>query len=275
MKGQLFKLEDLKIRPIVVHLYVPPIVWKGDSVGHIGNDNIFFWVLEGECFLHIDSESYVVRPGQLAFLPKGKMRAYTHASERFSMYEMAFDVKANGEEIMGILGLSEGNYVVDVPDVEEMSSLFESSHRKELFKNPLYDVAWCANIINIIRIYAEQRQKQGEKDNAVFKAVLDYMSKNIDKTITTEDLASLVYMQPTYFIKKFRKIFGIPPMAYFNRMKIHKAMGMLAGTDLTIEQISKEIGIFDTSYFARVLKKHCGVTPTEYRAEFKKNKFDK
>lgn len=275
MKKQTFKLEDLKIKPVGVFLYVPPIVWKGDSVGHMGESDIFFWVLEGECFLHIDSESYIVRPGQLAYLPKGKMRAYTHTSERFSMYEMAFDVKANGEEIMEILGLTEHNFVVDIPDIDEMSSLFESSHRKELYKNPLYDVAWCANIINIIKIYAEERQKQGGKDNLIFKPVLDYMSKNINQSVKTEDLAALVYMQPTYFIKRFRKVYGIPPIAYFNRMKMYKAMGMLAGTELTIEKISREVGIFDTSYFSRVFKKHCGVTPTEYRAEFRKTQFIK
>ena len=62
----------------------------------------------------------------------------------------------------------------------------------------------------------------------------------------------------------------MPPITYFNRMKIYKAMGLLAGTDLTIEEISGEIGIFDTSYFARLFKKHCGISPTKYRAEFKK-----
>lgn len=271
LKGQIFKLEDLKIKPIGVYLYVPPIVWKGDAVGHIGENDIFFWVLEGECFLHIDSESYIVRPGQLAYLPKGKMRSYTHASEHFSMYEMAFDVKANGEEIMELLGLTEHDFVVDIPDIEEMSSLFESSHRKELKKNPLYDVAWCAHILDIIRIYAEERKKQSGEESIIFKPVLEYMSRNIDKTLKNEELASIVHMQHTYFIKKFRKIYGIPPMAYFNRMKMYKAMGMLVGTTLTIEEISRKTGIFDTSYFSRIFKKHCGVSPTEYRAEFRKN----
>ena len=53
-------------------------------------DNSFFLVLEGECFLSIDNENYIIKPGQLAYLPKGKRRAYTHISKSFSMYEMAF-----------------------------------------------------------------------------------------------------------------------------------------------------------------------------------------
>ncbi len=270
MKKQMFMLNELSIEPVGVFLYVPPIVWKGDSVGHMGENDIFFWVLEGECFLSIDSQSYIVRPGQLAYLPKGKMRAYTHTSERFSMYEMAFVAKANGEELMDVLGLNEQNFVVDIPNKEEMSNLFESSQRKEMFKNPLYDVGWCANIINIIRIYAEERQKQSGKDNLLFKPVLEYMISNIDKPVKTAELAAIVYMQPTYFIKSFRKNYGIPPMAYLNRMRMYKAMGLLAGTENSIEQIAGAVGISDTSYFSRIFKKHCKVTPTEYRQEFRK-----
>ena len=268
MNKQIFELEELLIKPVELFLYVPPIVWKGDSVGHIGKNDLFFWVLEGECFLSIDSQSYIIRPGQLAYLPKGKMRAYTHASERFSMYEMAFSAQANGENLMEVLGLAQQNFVVDIPDKEEMSHLFESSHRVELFKNPLYDVAWCANIVNIIRIYAAERQKLSSDDSLVFKPVLEYMSQNISRSVKVEELAVLVYMQPTYFIKQFHKHFGMPPMAYFLRMRMYKAMGMLTGTELPIEEISHAVGIFDTSYFARIFKKHCGVTPTQYRAEF-------
>lgn len=265
-----FELKDVSIKPINISLYIPPIVWKGDSVGHIGENDVFFWVLEGECFLNIDSESYIIRPGQLAYLPKGKMRAYTHISERFTMYEMAFSVTTNNENIMKMLNLTENNYVVDVPDIKQMSLLFESSHRKELYKNPIYDINWCANILNIIRIYAEEKQKTASHDNVVFKPVLQHMTKNINKNIKIEEMANLVYMQPTYFIRRFKKTYGLPPCAYFNRMKIYKAMGMLAGTDNSIESIALTVGIGDTSYFARLFKKYCGVSPSKYREEFKK-----
>lgn len=263
-----FSLGQLSVSPIEICLYVPPIVWKGDAVGHVGVNDLFFWVLEGECFLSIDSESYIIRPGQLAYLPKGKTRAYTHASERFKMYEMAFSATSDGKSIMELLGLSDDNFVVTISDVDKMSALFESSHRKELFKNPLYDIGWCANIINIIRIYAEEREKINSPQGQFFKPVIDYMSEHLGKTLTTEDLASLVHMQPTYFIKKFRKNFGLPPISYFNRMKVYKAMGMLARCDMPIEQIARSLGITDTSYFARLFKKYCNVTPTKYRQEF-------
>lgn len=269
MNEEEITLKEITVKPETFYYYVPPIVWKGDSVGHIGKRDLFFWVLEGECFLRIDTQNYIIRPGQLAYLPKGKMRAYTHASERFSMYEMAFSATSEGNNLMEILNLTEENFVVNIPDKDGMSALFESSGRNEMFKDPLYDLAWCANICNIIKIYAREREKLNTAESVIFKPVLEYMSENIQSSINTEELASLVFMQPTYFIKKFHKAYGMPPLAYFNRMKIYKAMGLLAGTKLSIEEIAREVGIFDTSYFTRVFKKHCNVTPTKYRAEFK------
>ncbi len=261
-------IKELSIEPIEICLYVPPILWKGDPAGHIGINDLFFLVLEGECFLSVDSENYIIKPGQLAYLPKGKRRAYTHASGRFSMYEMAFSASCDGKNLMEWLGLAEENFVVDVADTEKIRALFESSHRKESYKNPLYDIGWCANIINIIRMYAYERQKQYGSEKQSFKPVVDYMSSHYNESLKTEDFASLVHMQPTYFIKQFKKVYGLPPTAYFNRVKIYRAMGMLSGADLSIEEISKQVGITDTSYFARMFKNYCGITPSRYRAEF-------
>ena len=272
MIDEIYGLGELTVKPASLYLHVPPFVWKGDCVGHVGKNDLFFWVLDGDCYLHIDSQSYIVRPGQLAYLPKGKMRAYTHASKRFSMYEMAFVAKSDGKELMRTLGLDEGDFVVDVPEREKMNELFESCARRELFPSPIYDMTWCANIISIIKIYAEQREKAGKANRAVFKPALEYMSENISRSITVQELSSVVFMQPTYFIRQFGKAFGLSPIAYLNQMKMYRAMVMLASTDVSIENVAKELGICDTSYFARLFKRHTSVTPSEYRAQFRRSR---
>lgn len=271
MTEQNFRLRDLRISPLDISLYVPPIVWKGDCVGHVGTNDTFFFVLEGECFLLIDSETTIVRPGQLAFLPKGKMRAYTHASEPFSMYEMAFSAElCNGGNLMERLGLCNGPFAVDVGNIDEMRALFENSHRKELYKNPVYDLAWCANILNIIRIYAEAHKKYDHTDTLSLAPAVELMKNSLERTLTTEELSASVHMQSTYFIRRFTAAYGCPPQTYFRNLKLYRAMRMLATTDLPIEEIAREIGIPDTSYFSRFFKKHCHLTPREYRTAFKR-----
>ena len=270
MEKTIAKFENLKITPCSVHLYIPPILWKGDRIGHIGERDVFFFVLEGECFLSVDAQSYIVKKGQLAFLPKGKRRMYTQASEKFSMYEMRFDAKVNSDKnLMEVLGLTEENFVVDVENTDELMALFENSNRDELFKDLVYDVAWCANIINIIKIYAEQRQKQNDSDYIFFRPVFEYMTINLANSVKLEDLASIIHMHPTYFVKKFKEKCSMPPLAYLNNLRMYKAMSLLAGTEDSIEKIAKAVGITDASYFARMFKKQTGISPTEYKNIFK------
>jgi len=270
MNIQNLSADGLWVKPFSIRMHVPPVVWKGDPVGHIGARDTFFWILEGECYLNIDSQYYIARPGQLVYLPKGKLRSYTHASTTFSMYEMAFAANVNGKDLMEILDLKTSGFVVDIDPQDEMSRLFESSNRIELNKNPVYDLAWCANLINIIRLYTQAHQKQEKQNRIPFTPVLEYMAANLHHSISTEDMARLIHMQPTYFIRRFKDAYGLPPVAYLGRLRLHKAMELLVTTDRPIEQISCSVGIQDAAYFARFFKKHCGITPSEYRNLFKR-----
>ena len=98
-----------------------------------------------------------------------------------------------------------------------------------------------------------------------------YMEEHISEQVRVEDLSAIVYMEPTYFIRKFKKEFGQPPLTYFIGMKMNRAMQYLSTTDLSIEEISRLIGINDVAYFSRLFKKSCNISPSEYRKTFKKS----
>jgi AraC-like DNA-binding protein len=254
--------------PSRTSLYVSPILWKGDPVGHVGQKDVFFFVLEGECYLNVDTETHILRGGQLAFLPKGKSRRYTQISGRFAMYEISFDVRVGEESLMSLLGLTGESFVVDPPEAEELKRLFESSVRIEMTKDPIHSISAYANTLGIIKIYAEARASQRVDERARFSSVISYMNDRMSEEVTLGELADAACMHPTYFVKKFGQAFGMPPMAYLNRLRIYKAMGLLCDTDRSIEEIAELVGIGDRSYFARLFRKHTGAAPTEYRAAF-------
>lgn len=268
MKKTEYTTDKITVLPINVWLYGPPTVWKGDRLGHIGENDTFFYTVKGECFISIDNHSFVIKAGQLAFLPKGKMRVYTHVSEEFIMYEMAFSAKLGEENLMEYLELCDGDYAVDVKDREKMSAYFEESCRKEMRRDPIFDLGWGANIIRIIAEYAEAHRIKSGVDGKVFAPVVEYMLQNIEKPIKTQELAEIVYMQTTYFIRRFGAVYGLSPQSYLSGMRMNKAMELLSSTDMPIEKIAKSVGIPDTSYFSRVFKKHCGTSPGAYRAAF-------
>jgi len=88
-------------------------------------------------------------------------------------------------------------------------------------------------------------------------------------------LAEVACMQPTYFIRRFKAAFGSTPIVHFNKLKIYKAMTLLSSTDYSLQKIAMEVGVSDAAYFSRMFKKHCDISPTEYRKMFapRKNEF--
>lgn len=262
-----FPDEGLSITPIAAYLYVPPITWKGDPVGHIGVNDCFFFLVSGECYIKIEDKSFVLRAGQLAFLPRGKMRTYTTMSSDFTMYEIAFDFRIGNKYWCDELGLGDGYFCVDVADQTAMSRLFEASVRHEYNKSIIYDIICFSNIAQIIRVYAEARFEAETKTHQ-FAEVIKYMEAVTDSQIRVEELAHIACMQTTYFIKKFKAAFGMSPISYLNKLKIYRSMTLLLSTGLSVEGVARSVGIYDSSYFSKMFKRFCLISPNEYRKLF-------
>lgn len=266
--SKMFTANEITVKNQEVRFYVPPMIFKGDPVGHIGKYDNFFWLIEGTISLFIDKECYIMREGQLAFLPKEQFRKYTNISEKTTLYTMKFSAKSNGENLMKGLGCTEYGHVVTIKDKEEMTKLFESSSNIVLKKSPIDNVIMNSNILNIISHFYSATNKQYNLDDNKFSDVITYMKDNINREITIEELTSIVHMSPTYFIRQFKKKYNVAPLTYFKGLRINKAIELLIATNTDVKTISETLGIYDVSYFSRWFKKSCGISPTEYRKRF-------
>ena len=260
-------LENISISPKMVQLFIPPIKWHGDPKGHMGVYDTFFYVASGECSLMIDDEWMILNAGDLAFLPRNRVRAYSNMSQTITLYEMNFVAEINGRNWFEELGLDFGIYSIRVDEPDAIKELLESSVRYEFNRSMLYDVVHASNLLTLIKIFSFELEKQNSATTQ-FKAVTDYMKANLDKQIKISELAELMFMEETYFIKKFKRAFSDSPISYLNKLKIYKSMQYLAKSNMTLSEISHKVGVYDSSYFAKLFKTNCTLTPSEYRELF-------
>jgi YesN/AraC family two-component response regulator len=92
-----------------------------------------------------------------------------------------------------------------------------------------------------------------------------YIWQNYSKKITLEDAAKAVYLSPSYFCKIFQRTTGCNFSVYLNRLRIEKSKQLLLRYDLRIADIVSMVGFEDQSYFTKVFKRMCGVSPTHFR----------
>ena len=115
-------------------------------------------------------------------------------------------------------------------------------------------------------IYTNTYTETGKPGHAdVHDVAIDFLSRNLNKTLTLEDIASSVNLSSSHFSYIFKKKTGYAPIEYFNHLKIQKACQYLLFTSLRIKEIALELGVEDQFYFSRMFTKIMGISPNEYR----------
>ncbi len=94
---------------------------------------------------------------------------------------------------------------------------------------------------------------------------ITYIEEHFDEGITIEEVAGVVGFSAYYFGKIFKKTFNKSFTEYLTEFRIDKAKKYLMDPNETVKDVTYKVGYMDPNYFARVFKKHEGVTPTEFR----------
>lgn len=96
---------------------------------------------------------------------------------------------------------------------------------------------------------------------------LEYMSRNLHKSLRLEDLATYANMSKSHFSRSFKEQTGFSPIDYFINLKVQHAAMLLRFTDKTVREIGAAVGHKDPYYFSRIFKKVVGVAPTAFRQQ--------
>lgn len=96
--------------------------------------------------------------------------------------------------------------------------------------------------------------------------VRQYIEEHFREPLTRELLAAMVFMNPDYLAKLFKRRYGASLMDYVTKMRIACAREMLEYSSLSVSEIALEIGYSNTAHFTKMFKKYAGgVTPRAYR----------
>lgn len=95
--------------------------------------------------------------------------------------------------------------------------------------------------------------------------VVEYINANRSKMVTLNEAASLIHLSPGHFSRLFSREFGQNFTTYMTHLKIEWAKQLLIKTNLSVTQISEELGFSEPGYFIKIFKREEGMTPLAYR----------
>ena len=94
--------------------------------------------------------------------------------------------------------------------------------------------------------------------------ILDYIDKHLGDTLTLNELSSVFEYSPAYFSRFFLRHTGDHYSQYLLRRRVERGRQLLS-TDLSIEQLTHQLGFCDPSHFVRKFREVTGESPACYR----------
>ncbi len=136
--------------------------------------------------------------------------------------------------------------------------------------NPFKNVLIRCLITEFIVGLVESEKSTDSKEQENMQQVLEYIERNIFDEIRIDDLAGIMQLSVSYFVKMFKGQIGISPHEYILRKKIETSKDMLAVSNYSIIQIAYTLAFSSSQYFSTVFKRFTGISPCKYRTKYKK-----
>jgi AraC family transcriptional regulator len=112
------------------------------------------------------------------------------------------------------------------------------------------------------------RTHRGGLGSARMRRIKEFVHAKMEDELTLCEMAQSVELSTAHFSRMFRKSTGESPHHFVLRHRVERAKEMLPAAESRVLDVAVACGFKTQQHFARVFRRMCGVSPTEYRQEF-------
>jgi len=109
---------------------------------------------------------------------------------------------------------------------------------------------------------------RGGLGSARLRRIKEFVNAKMEDELTLCEMAQSVELSTAHFSRMFRKSTGESPHHFVLRHRVERAKEMLRAAEARVLDVAVACGFKTQQHFARVFRRVCGVSPTEYREEF-------
>ena len=103
------------------------------------------------------------------------------------------------------------------------------------------------------------------------RAVIAFMSTNLDRKLTTVEIAQTVRLSPAHLRELFKHETGTSLMKYRRDLQMDRAKHLLETTFLSVKEVAATVGITGLSHFGKNFEQRFGAKPSRYPARHHNN----
>ena len=226
------------------------------SEGEIPYYDLTF-VLEGEMVYFANGERIHLKRNDVVFMPPGTCRARQRGMETVRYVSFNFQITTGKTLDLPCLiagGVSQEirNAVMNYPFHHLAPNHFSSEK--------------CIALLDYI-LYCLLDETMKLTRNEHVSAMIAYVDSHISQKLTLRQVSAKVGLSREYASALFRREMNCTLTDYINEQKLTLALAMILGEELSLTQISEDLGFDNYNYFSRLFKKKFGMTPIQVKKE--------
>lgn len=251
-----------------------------------------FYVLEGEGKMRIEDKLIPLRKNDLFIVGSNIKHAEQAVEDKpFKYYAIGIEgliLKKKRQPSLEALNPDAGDaesltdfldiytYLRNFTDEDNMvRPLIDQIYNEVEERKPYFEAFSCCLlrllILCVLRLSEDEIIVENESEtNKQLQYVKDFLDAHYSMDVRLDELATMSYLNKYYLVHEFKKHFGLTPIDYLLRRRIHTAKELLSTSDYTMEEIATIVGFNSQSYFNQVFKKKTQTTPTKYKRTHRK-----
>jgi AraC-like DNA-binding protein len=274
----------------IVHFYVPqtktPFYLEMAGISYCdgtykmtrqdSGETVLEYVVDGCGYINVDGENYTASAGDVYILRKRTTHTYWSDAKK-PWVKIFFNIRGLlAEKILEEYKLGiKGKVVLRGDGLEsDFRELLAKLSNDTVSQAEKFDLA-ALDFLKIIIKLSNLDKLQGDLSGELLSVedemnrLVEYIAMNPKRIVGNQELADVIFRSKDFVIKRFHTNFGVTPYEYQIQQKIFSASNMLKNTKMSVQEIASSLGYDDQHYFSYMFKKRCGMSPTQYRKQYK------
>lgn len=263
-------IANLKIKQYGGSFISCPSSW---AAAHVTSSyHKLYFPVSGEAKITAKGRVHLLKEKQLMLIPKGVTHSFSLTEScHLEKYWLHFTAYSEGNDLLSqFTDITVWNFSSD-SDFTKLAGYFDQLFATESNNAVELSLLQQASLFQICALLFARSPKKipSALENAPLHSkqsvILKYIDEHLAEPFTIAQLAKVVYMHPTAFIRYFKNRMGMPPLKYIKYLRLERAKLYLETTDYTIQEIAALTGFTTNSHFSREFKAVYGMSPVQDR----------
>ncbi len=232
-------------------------------------------VCKGLFFTYVNDRHLITTTSRCIVIPPGCMHSHYMDDDdcqcysiRFLLESIPFSQSSASESTNCYDRISEYLSTILYDHPSRCMEMLEDLKGKPLYAQQAVLIHWLLSMSREETEPAQSLVYEKRVENIAEQVDL-YLNQFFRNNITVMDIASSLNISYRHLARLYKSARGMTFVEKLTAIRLDHAKRALISTNMPIKQIATEFGFSNEYYFATLFKKNTGVSPSEYRKQFK------